>query len=258
MTRVKRYPTAQLPRTDRRFGAGVMLAAALHVVAVIALVVSLSVRYELGTAQPGAAGGGGGGGGGRSVRYVQLPASAGARSATTSRVSAAAAIENAEPPPPSVETERPPEPTPVTDADPATLFDQRTTSLLTLGPGTGSGLGPGSGAGIGGGTGTGSGTGIGSGTGPGIGDGGAVYAPEPRAVIYPHEAPPVSIRGRLFRIRFWVDARGRVDRVDIEPEIEDVVFRRTLVERVSSWTFYPARTIDGKPVAGQLVITYSP
>ncbi len=235
-----------------------MLAALLHVLAIIALAGSLTARYALGTTQPGVAGGGGGGGGGRSVQYVQLPPSARPAAPSARRLAVAPPAEEPLVRQPTVETERPTEPIPAADVDPATLFDHRTTSLLTLGPGSGAGLGPGTGAGIGGGSGTGSGTGIGSGTGPGIGDGGAVYAPEPRAVIYPHEAPPASIRGRLFRIQFWVDARGRVDRVEIEPDIEDLIFRRRLIDRVSSWTFYPARTIDGKPVAGRLVITYSP
>lgn len=258
MTRVKRYPTARLPRSDRRFGAGVLLAGVLHAGAVILLLVALTDRYEAGTDRPGAAGGGGGGGGGRSVQYVQLPPAPRPGAPTARKVSVAAPSERSELPRPTVDTDEPPEAVPVANVDPTTLFDSRTTSLLTLGPGTGTGVGPGSGAGIGGGTGTGRGTGVGSGIGPGSGDGAAVYAPEPRAIIYPYEAPPVSIRGRRFRIRFWVDARGRVDKVDIEPEIEDIAFRRTLIDRVSSWTFYPARTIDGKPVAGQLVITYSP
>ncbi len=249
---------ARLPRSDRRYGAGVILAAAFHVIAVILLVVSLTDPYQAGTERPGVAGGGGGGGGGRSVQYVQLPPSSTAGVPTARRASVPAASTELELPRPTTETEEQPEAIPVTNADPATLFNERTTSLLTLGPGSGTGVGPGSGAGIGGGTGTGRGTGVGSGIGPGSGDGAAVYAPEPRAIIYPYEAPPASIRGGRFRIRFWVDARGRVDKVEIEPEIQDPAFRRKLLDRVSSWTFYPARTIDGKPVAGQLVITYSP
>jgi TonB family protein len=129
----------------------------------------------------------------------------------------------------------------------------------SFGPGTGTGVGPGVGAGVGGGKGTGRGPGIGSGTGPGSGgDGTAYYAPEPRAIIYPFEEPPASIRGREFVIRFWVDSRGRVDKVEIEPEITDRAFRAKLIERVSSWTFYPARTREGKPVNGRYEITYQP
>ncbi len=131
-------------------------------------------------------------------------------------------------------------------------------SVETAGPGVGAGVGPGGGSGTGGGIGTGQGSGIGSGTGPGVGGESAVYAPEPRAIVFPFEQPPASVRGRRFRIRFWVDAHGRVVDVEIVPRIEDQAFRRTLLERVSSWTFYPARTVEGKPVAGQFVITYAP
>ena len=95
--------------------------------------------------------------------------------------------------------------------------------------------------------------------GPGTGgEGGAVFAPEPRAIIYPFEEPPASVRGRQFQIRFWVDLRGKVTKVEITPEIEDKRFRAALLERVSSWTFYPARTAEGRPVNGQFVTTYSP
>jgi protein TonB len=131
-------------------------------------------------------------------------------------------------------------------------------SVETLGPGSGTGAGPGVGSGSGGGVGSGQGTGVGSGVGPGFGGGEAVIAPEPRAIIYPFEQPPASIRGREFTIRFWVDAQGRVTKVEIRPEIADRAFRAKLMERMYSWTFYPALTAEGRNVAGQLVITYSP
>jgi hypothetical protein len=134
-----------------------------------------------------------------------------------------------------------------------------TASPPTLGPGSGTGVGAGQGSGSGGGSGTGTGSGVGSGVGPGTGgDGTVAYAPEPRAIVYPFEAPPPSVKGRVFQIRFWVDRRGRVVKVEIEPKIDDAGFRKKLLERVESWTFYPARTIDGRPVNGELVITYRP
>jgi hypothetical protein len=55
-----------------------------------------------------------------------------------------------------------------------------------------------------------------------------------------------------------VDARGRVDSVTVLPEIDDKRFRKILLDRVSSWTFYAARTLEGRPVAGQLVVPYAP
>ncbi len=66
------------------------------------------------------------------------------------------------------------------------------------------------------------------------------------------------MKGNVYAIRFWVDARGRVQKVQVEPKIEDGGFRDKLLERMREWVFYPARTIDGTPVNGQLVITYRP
>lgn len=264
MPRARHYPTGRLPRSDKRFGAGVVIATLVHVIAIGMLLVDWTSRYELAAGDgPGPAGGGGGGGGGRSVQYVQLPP----RSAYAApRVHQAPAVAA-----PRVEVQLPQprvEPTadpvvpqtlePVSRAIPATDPNARATTL-TLGPGSGTGLGPGAGSGRGGGIGSGSGTGVGSGVGPGTGgEGGAVFAPEPRAIIYPFEEPPASVRGRQFQIRFWVDLRGQVTKVEITPDIEDRRFRAALLERVSSWTFYPARTAEGRPVNGQFVTTYSP
>ena len=265
MPRARHYPTAQLPRSDRRYGAGVVVAFVFHAFLIALLLVNWTARYELAMGEgPGPAGGGGGGGGGRSVQYVQLPP----RSAyATPRVHQAPAVAA-----PKVEIQLPqpkveptPEPVipqstlePVTRAIPE-IDPNSTSTTLALGPGSGTGLGPGAGSGRGGGVGSGSGTGVGSGVGPGTGgEGGAVYAPEPRAIIYPFEEPPPSVRGKQFQIRFSVDLRGKVTKVEITPEIDDKRFRAKLIERVSSWTFYPARTAEGRPVNGQLVITYSP
>ena len=265
MPRTRHVPTARLPRSDRRYGAGVIVATLAHGVVIALLLVQWTSRYELAAGDgPGPAGGGGGGGGGRSVQFVQLPPRSAYATPRAHRAPAVAAP-NVEVQLPQPKVEPTPEPIvsetalePVSRTIPVT-DPNATSTRLTLGPGSGTGLGPGAGSGRGGGIGSGSGTGVGSGVGPGTGgEGGAVYAPEPRAIIYPFEEPPPSVRGRRFQIRFWVDLRGTVTKVEITPEIEDKRFRAKLLERVSSWTFYPARTADGRPVNGQLVITYSP
>ncbi len=152
-----------------------------------------------------------------------------------------------------------PDPTTLVSAIALPTEPARPASVETLGPGLGTGGGPGAGSGSGGGVGTGRGSGVGSGIGPGSGGGDEVFvAPEPRAIIYPFEEPPASVKGRQFNIRFWVDALGRVTKVEIEPKIEDSAFRKALLERMRSWTFYPARTRSGRRVPGQLVITYEP
>jgi len=212
-------------------------------------------------------GGGGGGGGDQSdeVRFVSLP---------PMPRSAAPAIRDvlAAPVAPAFsedESEVSEEVLVFDESNPESLEDQiarlqalrdlrATTSLENRGPGTGTGVGPGTGSGSGGGVGAGLGTGTGSGVGPGSGGGVAVIAPEPRAVVYPYEDPPASIRGRQFTVHFWVDAGGQVTKVEIQPEIQDKGFRDRLYERMYSWTFYPALTAEGRPVNGQLLFTYTP
>jgi protein TonB len=262
MARVKHYPTAQLPRSDRRYGSGVVLAAAVHVLAIGLLLVSWTHRYELSMGEGvGPAGGGGGGGGGRSIQYVQLPPRS-AYGAQRARPAPAAPKQEIQLPTPQVQqAEEPVQPTtpqPVELALP-TVDPNSSSARLALGSGSGTGVGPGSGSGSGGGIGSGRGTGVGSGVGPGTGgEGVAKYAPEPRAVIYPFEEPPAAMRGKQYRIRFWVDARGKITKIEIEPEIQDKKFREKLLERVGSWSFYPARTAEGRPVNGQFEITYAP
>jgi len=242
-----------------------VFAAAVHAVAILLLASGWAEAYVEGSRDPGPGrGGGGGGGGGRSIRYIDLP---------PLPTSASRAAQPAAKPAPKTEIvlpqpkvapaeEKPILPNPTIAApEPVMPVVARSAAdnQMSFGPGTGTGVGPGVGAGVGGGQGTGRGPGIGSGTGPGSGgDGTAYYAPEPRAIIYPFEEPPASVRGREFLIRFWVDNRGRVDKVEIEPEIAERAFRAKLIERVSSWTFYPARTREGKPVNGRYEITYQP
>jgi hypothetical protein len=124
--------------------------------------------------------------------------------------------------------------------------------------GSGTGEGAGTGSGNGGGVGSGSGTGVGSNVGPGSGGGGAAYAPEPRSILYPFEDPPPSVKGQEYTIHFWVNRRGRVTRVTVDPEIEDGDFRKKLLDRMYQWVFYAARTEDGRSVAGEYSITYAP
>lgn len=222
--------------------------------------------FELsGTGRGTGGGGGGGGDGGREVQYVSLPpmpqaAAPAPRDVLEAPVTVA---------PPELETEATEQTIVFDESNPESLAEQiarlqalrnlrATTNVEARGPGHGTGVGPGAGSGSGGGVGSGQGTGVGSGVGPGIGGGEAVIAPEPRAVAYPYEDPPESVRGRQFTVHFWVDTRGRVTKLEIQPEITDRAFREKLYERMYSWTFYPALTAEGRPVNGELLFTYSP
>jgi len=62
------------------------------------------------------------------------------------------------------------------------------------------------------------------------------------------------VRGKEYAVRFWVNAQGRVTRVEVEPEIEDRDYRGRFLEQMYQFQFTPARTLDGRPVDGQIVI----
>lgn len=252
----------ELPRAKQSHGRGVLVAAVLHAV-VFGLLFVLSPSneevYRRGIGTPGLllGGGGGGAGGARDARYVELVAPApGARETETSEA----------PLPVPDETEQPvPSPTDVplpdvalesvvSDSAKLATAGAQATAPERAGAGAG-GAGPGSGGGVGAGEGVGVGAGRGAGTG---GDGGDVLAPAPRSSPFPFASPPLKLEGKEFTIRFFVDEHGRVRRVTIEPEIEDRGYRKALLETFESWTFYPARTLDGRPVPGQYVITMMP
>jgi TonB family protein len=76
-------------------------------------------------------------------------------------------------------------------------------------------------------------------------------------VVYPVDEPPASLRGTQVVVSFWVDARGRVTKVEITSDVGDASYRRKLLDSFSQWIFYPARRADGTRVEGQIKITHS-
>jgi protein TonB len=128
-----------------------------------------------------------------------------------------------------------------------------------LGRGHGIGGGPGAGSGSGGGIGSGQGTGVGSATGPGTGgDGGEIFPPTPRYVALPLDPNrPRSVKGRDFHARFLVSKDGRVERVDVIPEIRDGDYRRKVIAMLLTWSFAPAVMRDGTPVQSEVVVPFT-
>ncbi len=258
MSGSRRTPTVRLPRTDRPFGAGIGLAALLHVALLLALILGGPALADyarglgLGPGDPG----GGGGGLGAKIDFIQLPPLGPAKPAAAQAVPPPVPV-----PEPALTLPEPelaaitPEPTRLeTAVETQLLIPPR--DVANIGGTTG---GPGAGPGTGGGVGAGQGTGVGTAIGPGTGgDGGTVRAPEVRVVAFPFEDAPSSIKGREFKLHFWVDAQGRVTKVEIEPAIADASFRKKLLERLHQWTFYPARTFSGAPVNGRLTVSYTP
>ena len=73
----------------------------------------------------------------------------------------------------------------------------------------------------------------------------------------PPERAPKSVRGRTYRATFWVDAEGRVERVEVSPPIADAEYREALYERLLDFAFYPARTRAGLAVPGVVPILFT-
>jgi TonB family protein len=240
-------PTARLPRDDKRFTSGVAVSAMVHGGALLVFVIVAASTAEVFTALAGPGPAGGGGGGGNAiVRYMELPAWASSEPAAevpeTEPVELALPQPNLTTIPEQIQTWQPP------------ALRRPTLQAVQLGRGPGAGGGPGAGTGTGGGAGSGQGTGVGSGVGPGSGTGdGTAFPPEPRFIIVPADRPS-SVRGREFQVRFWVNATGRVTRVEVEPSIEDSEYRRKFLDQMYQFQFTPARTMDGTPVDGVVVI----
>ena len=77
--------------------------------------------------------------------------------------------------------------------------------------------------------------------------------PEPKFIIVPADRPG-SVRGMEFRVHFWVDRRGRVTKVEVDPDIEDAAYRRKFLNQMFQFQFAPARTLDGRAVDGHIII----
>jgi protein TonB len=248
-----RHPIALLPAGER-FRSGVLISALAHV-GVLAIALAAGARltreYYRPIGQVGMGTGGGGGGGGGTVdHYIELPPALAAPSAPRQTAPPAEPVELALPRP-ELEPVSAPRAVMSGSVDPP--------PVVVVGQGPGMGGGVGAGTGTGGGIGSGRGTGIGAGVGPGTGtgEGGSVIPPEPKFTIVPAADRPESVRGREFRVHFWVDATGKVTRVEIEPQIPDADYRRRFMEQMRQYQFAPARSLDGRPVAGRVTIAFS-
>jgi periplasmic protein TonB len=122
------------------------------------------------------------------------------------------------------------------------------------GSGTGTGGGAGSGQGGGQGSGVGPGTGAAAGPGSAAPNGGTALPPEPRQLILPPSDYPKSLRGRTLDVTFWVDARGKVERVEVAPAVGDRGFAKKFEEAMRNYQFRPARSADGRPVPGSITV----
>jgi hypothetical protein len=223
-------PALKLPLPPRRLGPGAIIAIVVHVLVIGAVLWERSayLRDTIGGAGPR----GGGGTGGTTVRYFAV-----------ARPPAAPATAPVTPP-----VEVTPAPISIPDLklqlQPVAIAPQPVTIGTVSGPG-------GESAGSGGGSGGGQGPGTGSSTGPGTGgDGGYIVPPTVTGLI----VPPVCARGQ-FAVRFSVDARGRVDAVNVDPPPKDGECRKEFLARMRGYKFEPGKAADGRPVAAVTTIT---
>lgn len=220
---------------------GVILSAAVHLAAVAFLLWS-GTHLMLADRAPGPGhgrGGGGGGGGNRTLVLLVPPAPA-----TPAPAPPAPAIEVPKQIAvviPEVRLDTTPLPPAPAPAQPAAAGQ---------GPGEGAGKGPGTGPGSGTGSGGGSGSGVGPGTGPDSGGGGGrLYPPQPQGIILPPPDRPSSLRGTTVTAVFEISATGEVTHVALDPTPKDHKFANEFLERLRRFTFTPAYTLDGHPVA---------
>jgi len=225
---------------------GVILSAALHLGVVLLLLWSGSrLLIDDRAPGPGHGRGGGGGGGNRTLVLYVPPAAA-----------------TPAPPPPTPEIVMPKQvavvvPVVRADTTPRAPAPAPVQPSAGQGPGEGAGKGPGKGPGSGSGSGGGSGSGVGPGTGPDSGGGGTVVKAFLQGMVMPPEDRPSSVRGTTVTVVFSVSATGEVTHVALDPPPKDHKFASEFLERLRRFTFVPAHTLDGQPVADMFMIKVS-
>jgi hypothetical protein len=77
----------------------------------------------------------------------------------------------------------------------------------------------------------------------------------PRHQVFPPSDAPKQLRGKDIRVISMVDAEGKVQRVEFQPEITDGGYARRLREAMMSYRYYPATDASGHPIASSFETT---
>lgn len=72
-------------------------------------------------------------------------------------------------------------------------------------------------------------------------------------ILPPLEFPKV-MRGRTVSVTFWVQDDGRVERIEVTPEIPDRKFSEKFEEVMRNYRFRPGRSAKGAVIAGTTTI----
>jgi hypothetical protein len=73
-------------------------------------------------------------------------------------------------------------------------------------------------------------------------------------MVLPPDNRPSSLRGTTITVVFEVSAGGTVTHVALDPTPKDRKFTNEFLDRLRRYTFIPAHTIDGQPVADLFMI----
>jgi len=227
-------------------GPGTALSVVVHLALIAALLWATSPHFLDASRGIGAGAGRGGGGGGGGNAITALAVVFGATPpapppVVVEQTQVLAVPATVEPIPETRDSTPKPPP-----ADTATA--QGAAEGPGVGPGQGPGVGPGSGGGSGGGAGGGIGPGVGPDSGAG-GGGGTIIPPQPMGIILPPPGRPGALRGVRITVTFFISERGDVVRVEVDPPIRDRGYRNEFLARMRRYTFTPAYTRDGRPVA---------
>lgn len=239
---------------------------ALHVLLVLALLVPSLIATNVidvpvGGGGPGARGGGGGGrngtGGGdhlqERLRYVDVAPMV---DTPAPEIVPAVIPPPVVTPPPKLEVKATPQPeAPKLDLKVDSLRAELPVGVAGTGGGTGNdgtnGTGPGSGGGVGSGVGTGNGSGTGPGTGGGVG---SLHDPEATFLPLPPSPIPAKLKGQAITLRFLVNERGEVLKLEFD-DTGDGSYNRRIREQFNAVRFRPAVKPDGTPVVAAAKMT---
>jgi TonB family protein len=247
---------------DEKVAQGTAVSVALHALILLLLFWGVGESsYLLANEQPGTgpsdgpAGGGGGGGREEQVTYYEIPVTPAAPPVPVVPTPEDVVLPQT-PPPPVTQPELPQECPAPTPTPPAPTPAGNGGAGAGDGGGQGAGAGPGEGPGSGGGTGGGNGGGIGSGNGPGTGGGnGTIVPPSTDLILLPPQKPS-GMRTQEVTIRFYVNRRGKVTRVDVLNSTGNRRYDDELRRRMAEYEFTPARdTRTGEAVDAATDIT---
>lgn len=236
----------------RRFGKGIAIALAVHIIAA-ALLGILGYRF---TQRPPqileVTLGGGGGGGGKGSAAAEKGTAETAAATVQQQKQQSAPVRTDDIVDRKQEQPRQPQSSSTSSEAAQSNVKSGETGGTGTGGGEGTGAGTGRGSGEGSGSGTGSGSGSGSGSGAGQGSGSGVPVTPPYLVSstdprYPPAARNREIEGTVY-VKMLVSSGGSVENAFVARSSGNEALDGAAVEAVYNWNFSPAKDTYGSPV----------